>query len=52
MIASSKHKLIRAAYLSYYATEVAFKESSDMKKELKTRLNVLINDALILAKRV
>jgi glycylpeptide N-tetradecanoyltransferase len=46
---SSKHKKICAAYLSYYATEVAPKES---KKELKIRLNALINDALIIANRV
>ncbi|KAH0606315.1 uncharacterized protein H6S33_003976 [Morchella sextelata] len=46
---SSKHKKICAAYLSYYATEVAPKES---KKELKIRLNALINDALIIANRL
>lgn len=46
---SSKHKKICAAYLSYYATEVTPKES---KKEMKIRLNALINDALIIANRV
>ncbi|KAI5838067.1 acyl-CoA N-acyltransferase [Morchella snyderi] len=46
---SSKHKKICAAYLSYYATEVAPKEP---KKELKIRLNALINDALIISNRL
>lgn len=46
-----KHKVIRAAYLYYYATDVAFEKGSDEKK-LKDRLNVLIKDALIMARRV
>ena len=49
VIASSRHKVVRAAYLFYYATETAFKDNQD---ELKTRLNLLVKDALILAKRV
>jgi glycylpeptide N-tetradecanoyltransferase len=43
------HKTIKAAYLYYYATDVAFQ--GDQAK-LKVRLNELINDALILAKKV
>jgi glycylpeptide N-tetradecanoyltransferase len=43
------HKTIKAAYLYYYATDVVF-ENDEAK--LKTRLNELIKDALILAKRV
>lgn len=40
---------MRAAYLFYYATEAAF-GNDDAK--FKTRLNTLIKDALIIAKRV
>lgn len=49
VIGNRKHDIVRAAYLYYYATEKAF-----MKEEsgLKGRLNELMNDALILAKRV
>ena len=49
VIGHKKHKVIKAAYLFYYATEVAF--DSD-KSLLKPRLNLLIKDALILAKKV
>lgn len=47
--ALKKNTVIRAAYLFYYATESALSGSPDVKKELKVRLNALINDALILA---
>ena len=49
VIGNRKHDTVRAAYLYYYATVKAF-----MKEEsgLKGRLNELVNDALILAKRV
>jgi N-myristoyl transferase len=49
VIQNPKHKEVRAAYLYYYATEAAFKDDD---KVLKERLLTLINDALILAKRV
>lgn len=49
VIGHKKHNVIKAAYLFYYATEVAF---SNDKLKLKTRLNALIKDALILAKKV
>ncbi|KAK8195431.1 glycylpeptide N-tetradecanoyltransferase-like protein [Phyllosticta capitalensis] len=39
---------VRAAYLYYYATETAF---TGEKKELKARLNALMKDCLILAKK-
>lgn len=52
VIDSKKHELIRAAYLFYYASEVALYELPGMKEELKIRLNELINDALVLAKNV
>ena len=48
-LASKKNELIRAAYLFYYATETAFSRS---KSDLKARLNQLMHDALILAKKV
>jgi len=51
VIGNKKHDLIRAAYLFYYASEVALMEGST-RKDLKIRLNALINDALILAKSV
>ncbi|RFU78734.1 glycylpeptide n-tetradecanoyltransferase [Trichoderma arundinaceum] len=48
-INNPKHDVIRVAYLFYYATDAALKEPSD-KAALKTRLNDLMHDALILAK--
>jgi len=49
VIGHKKHNLIKAAYLFYYATDVAF---SGDKNLLKPRLNALVKDALILAKQV
>ena len=49
VIGNKKHDVVRAAYMFYYATESAF--TSD-KAALKTRLNLLAKDALILAKQV
>jgi len=46
---SKKHEKVRAAYLYYYATELAF---ADKEKGLKERLQGLIGDALIEAKKV
>ncbi|EPS43895.1 hypothetical protein H072_2152 [Dactylellina haptotyla CBS 200.50] len=53
VINNSKHKEIKAAYLFYYASETAFahKDNDTMKKALKTRLNELMQDALIIAKQ-
>ncbi|KAL4890969.1 acyl-CoA N-acyltransferase [Aspergillus ambiguus] len=48
VIQHPKHDCVRAAYLYYYATETAF--TGDMKA-LKERLLLLMNDALILAKK-
>ncbi|KAJ5610516.1 hypothetical protein N7510_007235 [Penicillium lagena] len=48
VIDNPKHKVVRAAYLYYYATETAFTEDT---KALKKQLLALINDALILAKK-
>lgn len=49
VLGNQKHIEIRAAYLYYYATETAFAEK---EKGLKERLQMLINDALIEAKKV
>lgn len=43
------NRVVRAAYLYYYATEVAF---TGDQKELKVRLNALMKDVLTLAKKV
>ena len=48
VIGNKMHSNVRAAYMFYYATETAFTES---EKGLKERLNELVNDALILAKK-
>lgn len=49
VIGNEKVKSIRVAYLFYYATEAAFSKDN---KLLKARLNELMADALILAKKV
>jgi glycylpeptide N-tetradecanoyltransferase len=50
VIKSPKHNSIRAGYLFYYATEVGLATPVE-KPALKKRLNELMGDALILAKR-
>ena len=50
VIGHPKHETIRAAYLFYYASETALTTPLD-KAALKTRLNALMHDALILAKK-
>jgi hypothetical protein len=49
VIGNKKHSVIKAAYLFYYATEVAFEKDEG---RLKVRLNELMKDALILSKNV
>jgi len=49
---NAKHDTIRAAYMFYYATDVAFAQGAADSAALKKRLNALIKDALILAKKV
>ncbi|KOS21643.1 Glycylpeptide N-tetradecanoyltransferase [Escovopsis weberi] len=49
-INNPRHSVIRVAYLFYYATEVALTQPAD-KEALKTRLNGLINDALVIARQ-
>ncbi|KAF1365777.1 N-myristoyl transferase [Lizonia empirigonia] len=48
IIGNKKHNTIKAAYLFYYASEVAFEKD---EAKLKTRLNSLMKDALIIAKK-
>lgn len=55
VINNTKHNMIKAAYMFYYATDVVWKDHKDndeMKKVLKARLNQLVHDALIVAKKV
>jgi len=44
-----KHNLLEAAYLYYYATDVAFQEGAEESGALKKRLTELVRDALIIA---
>ncbi|PCH37827.1 N-myristoyl transferase [Wolfiporia cocos MD-104 SS10] len=46
---SDKHNLLKAAYLFYYATDVAFAEKAEEDGHLKKRLMELIGDCLIIA---
>ncbi|CCM00482.1 uncharacterized protein FIBRA_02516 [Fibroporia radiculosa] len=46
---SSQHDLLKAAYLYYYATDVAFLDRSENDGRLKRRLEELIGDCLIVA---
>ncbi|TBU35738.1 N-myristoyl transferase [Dichomitus squalens] len=48
---STKHNLLNAAYLYYYATEVAFEDGAEASGRLKKRLEELITDALVIADR-
>ncbi|KAL8905683.1 MAG: hypothetical protein Q9171_006578 [Xanthocarpia ochracea] len=48
VIKNPKHDNVRAAYMFYYATEAAFAEN---EKGLKEKMNDLMNDALVLAKK-
>ncbi|KAI4730044.1 N-myristoyl transferase [Aureobasidium sp. EXF-10728] len=48
---ASHSSTIRAAYLFYYATESAFETQNADDEVLKARLNLLVKDALILAKQ-
>ena len=49
---STKHALLEAAYLFYYATEVAFEDRADASGALPRRLQQLIGDMLIVANNV
>ena len=49
VIGNPKHDNVKAAYLFYYATEMAF---ADNEKRLKEQMNALMLDTLVLAKKV
>ncbi|KAH9838192.1 Glycylpeptide N-tetradecanoyltransferase [Teratosphaeria destructans] len=58
VLRASKPETIRAAYLYYYATESAFPQpnkpkpkAADLQLNLQSRLQQLVHDALILAKK-
>ena len=44
-----KHNVLYAAYLYYYATDIAFQPGADDDGRLKRRLDDLIGDALVIA---
>ncbi|KAG8932344.1 glycylpeptide N-tetradecanoyltransferase [Tulasnella sp. 418] len=49
---SQKHSLLEAAYMYYYATDVAFQHGAETDGRLKNRLMDLIGDALIIANKM
>ena len=49
VVRNAKHSLLEAAYLFYYATDVAFEPGAEEDGRLKKRLQQLIGDALIIA---
>lgn len=49
-IGNSRHSVIRVAYMFYYGSEAGLREPFD-KGALKARLNELVHDALIVAKK-
>jgi len=49
VIGNAQHDVIKAAYLFYYASDVAFKENADSAGLLTKRLKDLIGDAIIVA---
>lgn len=52
IIGNSKHSVLEAAYLFYYATDVAFSPNAEEDGRLKSRLQELVQDALIIADQV
>ncbi|KAJ7109468.1 N-myristoyl transferase [Mycena epipterygia] len=44
-----KHETLEAGYLYYYATDVAFEDRAEEDGRLKSRLQTLIGDALVIA---
>lgn len=49
ILRSTKHKTLDAAYLYYYATDVAFAAGAEEDGRLTARLRTLISDALVVA---
>lgn len=52
IIGNTKHSTLEAAYLFYYATDVAFTPGAEEDGRLKKRLQELVEDALIIADQV
>lgn len=53
VIGNPKHNTLNAAYMFYYAVDTTHCEDKEKEnKYIRKRLNELVNDALILAKRV
>ncbi|KAL9715236.1 glycylpeptide N-tetradecanoyltransferase [Leucoagaricus gongylophorus] len=51
VIGNQKYPVLEAAYLYYYACDVAFEPNAEKDELLKRRLHALITDALIVANR-
>ncbi|KAF2863340.1 N-myristoyl transferase [Piedraia hortae CBS 480.64] len=51
VLRSQQKSAIRAAYLYYYASDAAFSDEAGANSSLQKRLQALVHDALILAKR-
>ncbi|OCH93383.1 N-myristoyl transferase [Obba rivulosa] len=49
VMSSDKYNLLNAAYLYYYATDVAFQDGVEEDDRLKKRLEELLGDAVIIA---
>ena len=49
MINNTKNPVLEAAYLFYYASDVAFEEGAEEDGRLKKRLEAVIGDALLVA---
>lgn len=52
IIGNAKHSTLEAAYLFYYATDVAFIDGAEEDGRLRKRLQELVGDALIVADQV
>lgn len=49
IINNSKHAVLEAAYLFYYATDAAFVSGSEADDRLKKRVEQIVTDALVVA---
>ena len=52
VIGNTKYGTLEAAYMYYYASDVAFEQGDEMEARLKKRLQELVGDALIIANQV
>jgi len=51
VMTTDKHNLLKAAYIFYYGTDVAFLDGAEEDGRLKKRLEELIGDCLVIASR-